>query len=369
MSFLQRLLGSLNRPFNKDPRPFLALRFRYDGSMAWAVRDGVLSTNVSGGSGHVLSVDLSGYSVASLALYLGMQPGYSVAYVDGSALASLSALVLVEATGNPDLSNGDHLYGYQNANWSVLSAAAEHLRLASAAIVALPAMMSTKTAVAEWLDYLGGFYAVARRWGEADLQYGPRIIASVLQPRSNNVAMEAVLTKITGQTCAVTDVVLYGGALKFDGSVHFDGSETFNAVAVPVYGLFDVATGYDILGASDPSGFLSLVQDTLSTLRAAGTRLRSLSLSGSALSDTAAGPTDQAAPATVALSVSDAAETPADATSMLPVSVAGIVDTAAAPSDADMLSVSYSTQFNGTRHFDGGFQFGAGLTVAETLEG
>src|SRR3546814_8641630 len=166
MRLTQKLLSFLNRVFDKDPGRFLALRLRYDGGMTWRVEDGYRHTTVSGGSGEDLAVDLSQYRIADLIIHLAAQPGYEIAYGDQTELSVLSALTLLDASGDIDLSNGDHLYAYTSVLWSYYEANAKELQLAGAQIPEAIAQMSTKTAQGDWLDGLGGYYGeIGTAWG------------------------------------------------------------------------------------------------------------------------------------------------------------------------------------------------------------
>ncbi|HVB37363.1 MAG TPA: hypothetical protein VND92_02460, partial [Vicinamibacterales bacterium] len=325
MRLTDKLLGFLNRVFDKDGRPFLALRLSYAGAMTWQVADGVLTTTAPGAAS--LSVDLSGYTVASLAAFLAVQPGYAVPYLDGSALAQLSALVLIDGSGDIRQSNGDHLFGYTNPNWAVLDAFADQLEQAGTAIAAMPAEMSTTTADGEWLDLQGGYYSVDRQLGEADGQYGPRIIATVLQPRSNNLAIAAALSAATGQACQVPDVVAWGSPVPaHNGLINHDGSHTHNASAAPIYCLFDVATGYDLLGGASPTAFIVLVQGIVEALRAGGTHLRAVTLQGSTIADAAVPPTDAVGLLAIAANLQDVASPPSDALGVLSLGMPALSD-------------------------------------------
>ncbi len=286
---ISSLLDRLYRKFSRDPQGYLALRLDYAGTMTWTVDDGVLSTVVSGGPGVALSVDLSQFSLATLAVYLAMQPGYSVIPVQAG---SISALTLVEGSGNPATNNGDHLVAYTSILYAFLDAFGSELRAALTAVLAMPAEMATTTADGEWLDLLGSYYGVPRNLGEVDGQYGPRIIAEILRPRCNNVAIELAVEVFTGQVTTVTDVVIYQDEPFYDGVPKFDGQYMFANVSVPHYGLFDVVVGYDILNGGNPSAFEAAVLDIVSRLRAAGTQLRTLALSGSALADSPRRPDD-----------------------------------------------------------------------------
>lgn len=281
-----KLLARLNRVFNKDPVEVLALRFTYSGTMQWTVADGVLSTVVEGGTGQALSIPLYGLSLGQLAGQLIASPGYSVPFLEPT-MAGLSALVLLDATGDPTLSNGDHLYAYTSALWSWTEAQAYELEAAGSAIGAMLAQMTTATAAGEWLDLLGSYYAVPRLAGETDAAYGPRIIAEVLLPKGNNKAIEAVIYAVTGQRATITDVVVYGNASPlFNGLIAFSGApHYYNANAAPTYGLFDAVIGYDLLGSSDLTTFIAEVKALVNRMRDAGTQLRNIAATGSAVGD------------------------------------------------------------------------------------
>lgn len=369
MRLTKKLLGWLNRVFDKNPAPALALRLSYNGTgMTWQVDDGVLTTIVTGGTGTNLSVDLSQYTLTGLVNYLAAQPGYSVLYADTGDLAPLSALVLIDDANDIAKSNGDHLYAYTNPNYAVLEAYADELEQAAAQIPLLPAELATNTADGEWLDLLGSYYAVPRLAGEGDRQYGDRIIAEVLRPKSNNVALEDAIRTFTGQAVQVTDVVEYANPVPaYDASITHNGTHTHNATAKPIYGLFDVQTGYDLLGGTDPTSFRQTVTDLVNRLRAAGTFMRALSLQGSAISDAVTPPTD-AGLSTLAVAVTEADTVPArtDAAFAFAGQLAGMSDAAGARSDAASLSIVYGVTHSGTRLHDGSVTYQSG-TVVETI--
>lgn len=371
MQLTAKLLRALNRVFDKDARPFLALRLSYQGGLTWQVADGILTTAVTGGPGAPLAVDLSAYTITSLVGFLAAQPGYIVPYADSSDLAQLSALVLVDGSGDIGQSNGDHLQAYTNPNWAFLDAAADQLTAAQTAIAALPAEMSTTSADGEWLDLLGSYYGVPRNLSEVDAQYGPRITGTVLQPRSNNIAIAMALTAATGQACQVPDVVEYGAAVpQFDGTITYDGAHTYSTAAKPIYGLFDVTTGYDLLGATTPTAFVTRVQQIVAPLRAAGTQLRAVALQGGTLVDAGPAPADALPVISVQPILADSVATPADTSSTMPVALTGLIDAATPPQDStDALLVAFSTTFNGVRRFDGSVLYASGHAATESMAG
>lgn len=295
MSTLDRLLNALTRVYDKTPGPFLALRLSYlSGQMTWKIADDTLTTSVIGGMGQPLSIDLSKYTLSTLAVYLASQPGYVVPYLDDITVGDVSALALAPGSGDISMSNGDHINAASNLNWLLLSSIGSELSAAEKAIDALPAEMATTTADGEWLDLLGSYYDVARLLNEQDTNYSPRIPAEVILPRQNNFAISAALTASTGQPSTCTDANFFGNPFPlYDGQIHFTGAPFFfNANAQTIYNLFDIAIGYDLLGSLSPTDFLTSVRQQVERLRAAGTHLRQLTLAVSVMGDTFTPPTD-----------------------------------------------------------------------------
>lgn len=369
MRLTPKLLKLIGRAFDRDPVRFLALRLRYDGQMTWRVADAVLTTAVVGGSGASLSVDLSQYTVSGLAAFLNSLPGYAVEYLDGGEGSALGARILLDGSGDQDASNGDHLYGYTSVLWSFFESLASELTEARRQIQNMLLQMSTRTAEDVWLDELGGYYGIPREVGERDDLYGPRIIAEVLRPRGNNVAIEMAIKVFTGQDTTVTDVTVDGPANpRFDGSYRFNGGWTFNPSAEPIYGLFDVEFGYDLIHGGDVSSFLRTIEALINRLRDAGTHLRSLSLVGSALEDGAAAPVEGAM--TLAAHA-DWLESPSAPSEIVTAAVhmAALGDLCFPPVDEDGMSLSITTdfRFNGIRAFNGDLTFRGGLTTVETV--
>lgn len=369
MQLTQKLLSYLHRIFDKDPGQFLALRLSYAGGMTWTIADAMLTTTVTGGPGQPLTVDLTQYTLGRLYAFLAAQPGYRVIYGDRSTLSLLSARVLVDGTNDIAKSNGDHLYGYTSVLWSYLESQAQELQAAEAQIVEMLKQMSTKTAQAEWLDEIGGYYAVPRLQGELDASYGPRIIAEVLRPRGNNVAMEAAIKVYTGQSAKVTDVTLYGATFPlYDGTITHDGTYHHDAVTAPLYGLFDVEYGYDLLNGADIAQFQQIVVDLIDRLRDAGTHLRSVLLRASNISDAFTAPTDTGAiPWGGALILNDTLTAPDDSQFDVATTLASFADTLAAQTDDVSLTIDYNYQHNGIRRYDGTIAHMGGQTVGEAL--
>lgn len=289
MKLTQKLLSNLHRVFKKEPQSFLALRLRYNGtSMSWEVSEGVLTTNVVGGIGSGLSVNLANYSLFGLVNHLAAQPGYAVEYSDQSELRDLSARVLIDATGDQDASNGDHLLGYTSLLWAYMEPMAVELKEIDHQIDEAIKQMNLRNSEGMWCDEWGSYYGVIRRTGEEDAQYVTRIILEVLRPRGNNVAIEVVARELLGQPVTVNDVRLWGpSSPNHDGLHDHDGTILRNATAVPIYGLFDVDYVYNLESGLDVSEYALRLAEIIETLRDAGTHLRAMNLVSSNLSDTA----------------------------------------------------------------------------------
>lgn len=356
MKLTKKLLGFINKVFDKDPAPFLALRLRYVGDgMSWTVQDAVLRTTPAGGLGAPLVVDLRAYRIGELVNYLAAQTGYTVEYVDLSELSLLSAACLLDGSGDIAASNGDHLYAYTSFLWAYYEAHAVELKSASEEIEQMLAQMSTKTAAGEWLDELGSYYNVPRLTDEPDRTYALRIIAEVLRPRGNNVALEAAIQTFTGQPVSVLDVVIYGGlAPLHDGTFDYDGSQLHNSTGGARYGLFDVAVGYDLIGGGDLTVFQQTVREVVGRLRDAGTHMRSLLLRGSEIADNFTPPTDGSGLVDIVAAgvMVDGFNAPTDMYS-LAANMPAISDTLSAPTDGLAAVVTSQFKYNAIRTHNG----------------
>jgi hypothetical protein len=295
VTWLQRLFRRLTSRFSLDPQAFLALRLQCDGTdLTWTVSEGVLTTAPIGGTAAPLTIDLSQYTVAQLVSFLNASQGYAVIYQDSSALAFLSALVLLDASGDVNTNNGDHIYGYQSILYARLSAWGAELKTAEAQIPQLPLEMSTTTAAGIFLDNLGNQFNVPRIAGEADPNYGPRIILETLMPKDNNMSMALALQTYTGQPFTVTDVTTFSPVEPLhNGVILHNGAHYHNAQPIISYGLFDVEGGYDLIQGTTLTDLQTVVLGLIDRLRAEGTHLRNLVLAPlSNLVDTVTIPSD-----------------------------------------------------------------------------
>ena len=372
MRLTKKLLSFIQRVIRQDPDAFIALRLWYSsGSMTWSVQDATLTTVVADGPGQSLSVDLTQYTITSLVSYLASQPGYTVTYIDGTELSQLSAQVLLDASGDIGASNGNAIYGYTNPLYSYMEAMAGELAVAEGQIAQAIQQMSTKTGRDIWLDEIGSYYGVPRLPAELDVSYGPRIIAEVLRPRGNNVAIEAAIKVYTGQSASVTDVVLYGSPTPaYNGAINYDGTSHYNATSKPQYGLFDIDYGYDLINGGDITSFAAIVRDLIGRLRDAGTHLRALTLTGSAISDAYTTPPSDGSDtqSLVVIGIlSDSAAAGDDSAFAAAVSMSALADAAVAGSEDLELLVTYNVHYDGVRYYDGSVPYSGGSAVPESI--
>lgn len=337
MQLTQKLLGSIYRAFNKDAKAYLALRINYSGGpFVWTVLDGTL-TGASGAT-ELFSFDLSQYTIGQLATALAAIPGVSVPYLTGGN-TSLSALVLIDGSGDQSASNGDHLMAYSSTLWAMLEPFANELAAAALQIKQALLQMSLTSASDEWVDEWGGYFNVPRKSGEVDAAYASRIIVEVLRPRGNNIAIEAALNELLGQKIVVTDLYTEPAVISAG-----------NDMSPHVLGLFDVQAGYDLLGGDDVNGYTDMVKARIETLRDAGMHLNSFALVGSTLTDSVSYvPTDEGL--TIFMDVGTQIVEPA------------IGD----PAESASIHWTQATLYDGLRNFDGSINYTSGSAFDEVL--
>jgi len=367
MNLTKKLLGLLHKVFDPDPDQFLALRLSYNGGMTWRIRDAVLTTTVSGGIGQNLSIDLTQYTLSELVDHLAAQPGYSIPTAASSSMLSLSARVLITGEGDINTSNGDHLYGYTSLVWVYLEAIGVELKRIRSQIPEAIKQMNLVEAQDEWLDELGSYYGVKRIQGEKDASYGPRIIAEVVRPRSNNISMEKAISYYTGQQTTVTDVTVYGDLFPlYNGRISRDSQYNYRASATPLYGLFDIEYGYDLLSGEDPTEFNSRVHAIIDRLRAAGTHLRALSLKAAVITDQFTAPTDEGTVQQLLVKpvFSDSLIEPAEDFGAMAGALATFADTLTTPLDDVTGTIAANYRYNSIRKRNGAITYASGQDLA-----
>lgn len=285
MQLTKKLLGYLNSVFDKDARSFLAFRLRHvSDAFHWQVSERVLR-GYDGGF-ELFVVQLDGHTIRTLVEHLASMDGITVIGTATSDQLSLSAAALIDAEGRQSASNGDWVQAYTSIVWAYYEALSVELVEAKRQIGEALRQMSVKTAEADWLDEWGGYFGFPRDEGESDAKYAERIIAEVLRPRGNNKAIEIGLRDKFGQESRVIDLQRFGDAVPaYNGLIIHDATYNHDASALPYYGLFKVAIGYDLLGGADISDYLQQVRAYIERLRDAGTHLESVELGGSLISD------------------------------------------------------------------------------------
>lgn len=290
MRMVEKLIKRLHRIFDRSPDPFLAMRIGYFGDdMSWRVKDGFLTTTVTGGTGSDLSIDLGQYTLGELEDYIAAQPGYEVRTSPPSDSAQLSARILLDGGKSILSSNGDQIFGFAALEWAYEDAVGVELAEASRQVDNALLQMNIKTARQYWLDYIGEIYGFPRLLGEPDELYGPRIIYEVLAPRDNNRAIEMAISRATGGQEAEVVTVTEPGDLfpVHDGEIDYDGQFTYSTTGKPVRNLFDVLYSFDLEGSEDVGPFQERVLELIDRFRAAGNHLRQILLQGSQLIDDA----------------------------------------------------------------------------------
>jgi hypothetical protein len=106
----------------------------------------------------------------------------------------------------------------------------------------------------------------------------------------------------------------------------------------------------------------------IENLRAGGTHMRSIALTGTVLTDTLTPPTDGGPLAfSMAMAYADALTPPTDAVAPMPVTVAPFADTLVQPTDAESVTITYNYRYNAVRSYNGVINHMGGQVVTESL--
>jgi hypothetical protein len=192
---LQRLLNSVHAAvFDKGAAAETAFRLRHANGVVWSVADRVLTVQAGAAAptSHALAAVTVGQLVTTLAL-----AGYQITGLS-SEFSGLSALVLVEGSGDQGVSDGDMVQGYTSLLWVLLSGYAGETLAAKAQIQQALRQMIITQAEAEWLDLWGSLYGVPRGIGELDPAYAARIPREAFRTRNNARSIEIAIMDATG---------------------------------------------------------------------------------------------------------------------------------------------------------------------------
>jgi hypothetical protein len=358
-------LSHLDSAFDPDAEAWSAFRLNVQsGPFTWEVAGDVLT--VTPASGVPSTFTLSQNTLGTLTDAL-VEAGFVVTeFANDEGQGALSAAVLMDGSGSAN----DPLRAYGSLLWSIGEALGVELSaLGDATTEALLcAVMETATSV--WLDLWGSYFGITRLNGEEDDVYARRIVVEVLRPRCNNTAIALALQELFVQDVEVVDAVETGAVTPaHDGLISFDGTHYHNATVHPLYGLFDVQVGYDLLNGGDPAAFVTVVTAIVERMRAAGTYLRNVALGAGTISDSVAAPVDGDMPLAVGVPLTDTPAAPTDDALSFASSLALGTDTVAAPSETLTITITSSIGFvhDGTYKFDGTKTHNAGTQVTEQL--
>lgn len=367
-----KLVSRLNRVFSHGPNAFLAMRLRHaSGTFRWVVAEDRLTGYVD--EAPIFDVDLSAHTVLSLVQYLSSLSGLTVSSAAPPEYRGLSARVLVPGQGRQLDQGGDALRGFTSLLWAYLDALAFELQAAEQQVRDTIAQMTLSQADEQWMEVWGEQFGVPRRAGEPLPNYARRIVIDTIRLRGNNRALEMALYDRFGQHATVEDVTLNGPTFPiYNGAILHDGAYNHVGAYNPIFGLFRVLVGYDLLGGGNPIEFVAEVAEVIEQLRHAGTHLESVRLGGSTLEDVYPGrPSDGLAvqELTADLDMVDVfVAPPVDASMLAVLALARFTgDAVAAPTEGADVTVSWATLHNGVRSYDGSAPYSSGLAVPEAL--
>lgn len=372
MRLLQKLIGRLYTAISADPDAFVALRISHPDGGSWTIAEGVL-TLLAGTipAPQPVTLDLKSHTLRSLAAAINAT-GWAVADLHPDQ-RDRGAVCLAEEASSTAAKPAGTLLGHDNPIWALMDSYA--VELGEAALVAADAgkQLAITTAEGIWLDEHGSYYGFPRLTGEPDAVYAPRLPQEVLQPKSNNVAMAKIISAAIGQPCTVRDVTIYGPDVPlYDGAIDHDGTYFHDSSALAIYGLFDVEVGFALEGAdADIAGLVATITAQVERLRAAGTLLRQVLVSGGELADTAPGPlSDPSDIESLGLTFGvEFAETMAAADSEpLAAAELNLADAADGPAGEEAaMEASFTHTFNGAWSYDGSRPYASGSPLPLTF--
>lgn len=255
-----KLAGYLYRALSTDPAPFLALRIRHADGVAWKIADEVLTLTLESGQ-YLGTIYLSRATIGDLIPRIEAL-GCTIEY-SNPAYFSFGAEKLIEGSGRPSDSNGDHIYAFDALLWSLIAAYAKESR--DLTILTTEAIKQTHLDTAEytWLDKWGAALGVTRKSGQPDSRYLQWMVREVTRPRSHPKALESAIFETTGLNVAIDEPwkemflldesALSGGDKLQDGNIY-----TYNTLrpvsAVPI----DWAVPLSVINRDRPAGTIVL---------------------------------------------------------------------------------------------------------------
>lgn len=305
-----RYADQLHSGFDRSAMEEMVFRATGPAGTSWRVAG--MTMTVEGTA--TVELDLSAHTIASLAAAVAAA-GLAVSDVVGDPDAALSARRVLDGEwAHGDGSNGA-VMAYGSLVWAIGEAIGAELDAARDAGAGALRAAELATAEDEWLDLWCHAFGVVRMVDEPDSALLKRLVAEVGRPRSNGYAIRLVLEEALRQPVSVADVTdLVDSFPRYDAAIEHDGTYSYAQAAGASYGRFDVSIGFDLLGSTTPAAYLDMVTSLVNRLRAAGTSMRSLVLSGSEISDTVSVPVDlMAVSAITAGDIADSVSTASDA--------------------------------------------------------
>lgn len=199
----QRLLGRLNRVFDKEPVAVLALRIRSPLGLRWRVKDRVLT--VKRPELPDLLLGLEGRSIAQLRDDLeaaGVEIAY---YADEPEVLVQGALSLVEGQGDQDKSNGDWLVAYTSILYAWADAVGRYLDMARADIPEALKQLVVPTSEGFWSELWASYFGLARKRNETDARLNYRTAYEWRRPRSTPLAIQLNIKNLIGANVRVRE--------------------------------------------------------------------------------------------------------------------------------------------------------------------
>jgi len=370
MRLLRKLLSNLYRAASTDPDAFAAMRISHHDGGRWSVAEATITLQpLSDPLPAAAVLDLRSHTLRTLAAAISAL-GWQVEDLHAEHRDRGAICLIEEAVSLAERPTGA-LLAYDNPIYAHLDANAVELAAAADVAGSVADQLAVPSADEMWLVELGDQYGIPRLAGEAVEDYRDRFIAELIKPKSNNLAMAAIIERATGQSVSVLDVTLYGPSVPlYDGAIDHDGTYHHDSDAKAFYGVFDVTVGFSLEGSTDLAGFIATVSAQARRLRAAGTSLRSVSITGGSMADTALGPAAEPAGIadlgmTIGLPMADSSA-PADA--LLEANIeTNILDDGPAPSEAGDLALAFMHMLDGAWPLNGTRPLSSGQVTNEAL--
>lgn len=236
MTALQRLVSYQHSAvFDKSPGGELLFHLGHPDGATWTVADAVMVARAGDAE---FTYDLSALTVAGLAAAL-QADGFTVSGLS-SAMASLSALVVIEGDDDEVVSNGNQVLGYTSLLWVLMGCYAPMVREAGAQVLQALRQMVITQAEDEWLDLWGALYSVMRKQGESDAHYQPRIPKEAFRLRLSPIAIEEAIKDETGKTVRIEEP--WQNVFRLDGSLLSGPDSLQDGVRVGAFLIQPVAT-------------------------------------------------------------------------------------------------------------------------------